>query len=109
MEKSRQGGQPDVLEPANGLAREHTWSSLQLSLAAPYLKQAVFHNNDGCMIARDHAETAFLGDALAFAHHRVIVLREEQGPKWQKEDVRLTIVLWGRRSTARCLDSLVDI
>jgi hypothetical protein len=72
--RSKQGGQPDILEPANGLTQYHEWSSsLQLCLRVRP-NRAVSRNNDGCMVARDRAETAFLGDAWAFAHHRSIVL-----------------------------------
>lgn len=74
MERTRQGGQPDILEPANGLIPQDRWSSL-LQLRLPRLPNgAVSRNNDECMIARDRAGTAFLGHAWASAHHRSIVL-----------------------------------
>jgi hypothetical protein len=73
MGRSKQGGQPDIANAANGLAPLYRWSSLQLCLSVRS-KRAVFRKNDGCMVARDHARTAFMERALAFVHHRSIVL-----------------------------------
>lgn len=67
--KARRSAGWDILEPTTGVA-QYRWSSLLLCLV-PYPEQAVYRNNDWCMITRDHAEAAFLGD-VTVAHYRII-------------------------------------
>jgi hypothetical protein len=71
MEEHGEGDKTDILKLANGVAK-HRWSSLQLCLATSFT-QVVFRNNDGSMIASDHAVAAFLGEALVFGHHKIVV------------------------------------
>jgi hypothetical protein len=71
MGENSEGDETDILKLANGAA-QHRWSSLQLCLATS-LSQVVFRNDDGSMIARDRAVAAFLGDALVFGHHQIVV------------------------------------
>jgi hypothetical protein len=76
MEEKGEADETDILEIANVVA-QYRWSSLQLCMATSFT-QVAFRNSDGFMIAHDRAIAAFLGDVVAFGHHRQVVVQRSE-------------------------------